>query len=96
MFKYNLAEERETKNLNMANKLRQSEFSFDGEKYFKGFTLGERWNGFECPYFELETANQILSYIDETESLSEFPMVAIEDRELYPVGAFGWVWEEKE
>lgn len=27
---------------------------------FQGFTCGETWNGWECPYFTRETAEQIL------------------------------------
>jgi hypothetical protein len=87
-------------------KLRESEFTIDYEKYYKGFTLGDTWNGFFCPYFTLETAKEIIKDItdengflegsDEKVSLADFPMVTIENKELYPVGAFAWVWEEKE
>jgi len=34
-------------------------FEIDGGNKYKGFSQGQRWNGWECPYFPLEVAQQI-------------------------------------
>ena len=34
-------------------------FSLGDENEFKGWTLGDTWNGFECPYFEEAEAERI-------------------------------------
>lgn len=41
--------------------LRQSKFYLEVEPdvVYQGFTTGERWNGFACPYFELNMAKEI-------------------------------------
>lgn len=42
--------------------MRQSDFINDGfaGKVFCGFTFGERWNGFACPYFTFEQAQEVV------------------------------------
>lgn len=41
---------------------RRADFAIEalGNVSFQGFTRGETWNGWECPYFSRETAEQIL------------------------------------
>lgn len=41
---------------------RRADFSIEtlGNVSFQGFTRGETWNGWQCPYFTRETAEQIL------------------------------------
>ena len=34
-------------------------FQIDGGKEYPGFSNGDRWNGWECPYFTFEVAKQI-------------------------------------
>ncbi len=34
--------------------------AFEGEE-FEGYTQGETWNGFECPYFLFESAQRLMS-----------------------------------
>lgn len=38
--------------------MKQSEFTLESlpGRTFKGFTNGESWNGWACPYFEFDTA----------------------------------------
>lgn len=42
--------------------LREANFQIDtyGAETFAGFTAGETWNGFACPYFTLEQAQHIV------------------------------------
>jgi hypothetical protein len=42
--------------------------TIDGETEYKGFTFGERWNGFECPMFTKSVSMQIMNDINETDS----------------------------
>lgn len=37
----------------------KSKFSIDGNEAYEGFTFGQTWNGWACPYFELGTALKI-------------------------------------
>jgi hypothetical protein len=39
----------------------------DCEEKFEGITSGRRWNGWECPLFPIETANKILSTLQDSE-----------------------------
>jgi hypothetical protein len=47
--------------------LRESEFylDVDPETTFKGFTKGNTWNGWACPYFEKVLAEQIAEHYSE-------------------------------
>lgn len=36
--------------------------ALDGEE-FEGYTQGEEWNGFECPYFPFESAQRLMSVL---------------------------------
>lgn len=43
-------------------KLKQTKFTIDTleGQTFSGYTLGEEWNGWACPYFTFEQANKLL------------------------------------
>jgi hypothetical protein len=52
-----------------------------GNEIFDGFTLGETWNGWACPYFTLEQAHRVVeahraqggkAWYDETQDLFVF------------------------
>jgi hypothetical protein len=48
-------------------------FTLDGEKFFEGYTFNDNWNGFACPYFEKEVADQIAveyngKFVEETQT----------------------------
>lgn len=42
--------------------MRPTQFTIDdlGTKLFTGYSKGERWNGFACPYFTFEQAQEIV------------------------------------
>ena len=45
---------------------RSTEFSIEALKgTFEGYTLDDRWNGWACPYFELETAKKLVALYNE-------------------------------
>lgn len=57
------------KNFTMFKKMK---FAIDGEDlFFEGVTNGQRWNGFHCPYFDLETAKKVLLIQDTKENCIE-------------------------
>jgi hypothetical protein len=99
-------------NVYMETSLRKSRFTietFPGET-FKGYTFEDDWNGWACPYFDLEEATRILDIYNMksgnaryNESNDEFifiedeeifPAVEIEGLKLYPIGNSIWIWEE--
>lgn len=43
--------------------MRQSTFMLDalGERAFNGYTGGEEWNGFACPYFDFDQAQALVA-----------------------------------
>ena len=47
--------------------LRESEFylDVDPETTFQGYTTGDRWNGWACPYFEKDVAEKIAEHYTE-------------------------------
>lgn len=50
------------------NEARETTFGMDGiEKTFKGYTFNQYWNGWDCPYFTKEVADEICKelYTDE-------------------------------
>jgi len=49
------------------NELKSAEFRADffGEEIFSGFTKGETWNGWACPYFSYEQGQRILTVYKE-------------------------------
>lgn len=46
-----------------ARDLRKTKFQIDtlGDQEFDGFTTGETWNGFACPYFRFAEAQRVLA-----------------------------------
>jgi len=102
-------------------KATKSNFSIDGTEQREGYTFGQTWNGWACPYFELETALKIAEFCslpdepfiirynadkdafeciegNEIEDMYEVPAQTIDTvdglKKVYPIGAFGWVWED--
>lgn len=47
--------------------LRETRFSIDtlGDRLFDGFTKGEEWNGWACPYFTFEQAQTLVQAYKE-------------------------------
>ncbi|MEN6569043.1 MAG: hypothetical protein ABFC18_03420 [Rikenellaceae bacterium] len=56
----------------MKTQIKESEFSCDGENYYKGFSLGEKWNGFEVPYFRYDEAVKILEDSKKNELINSY------------------------
>lgn len=44
--------------------MRAATFTLDGEREYEGYTNGDKWNGFECPLFEMEEALNILNDVE--------------------------------
>lgn len=46
------------------NVAKPAKFQFDdiGDEHWAGYTFGEVWNGWECPYFELEEVKSIIEW----------------------------------
>lgn len=42
---------------------RKSKFSLDDSPSWDGYTFGQTWNGFACPYFEMKVAKEILTFV---------------------------------
>jgi hypothetical protein len=61
---------------------RKANFTLDSDKQFSGFTRGETWNGFACPYFTFEVATQLA--ID---------YVAGNDYHDHTVGKYRWEYD---
>jgi len=56
-------------------------FTLDGENYFVGFSNGETWNDFECPYFELEECRKIMNTFNKENEELEVNIKLIYDEE---------------
>ncbi len=85
-------------------------FSIDGETKYAGYTFGDDWNGFECPYFEKEAADKMSmdmmgraegdTYVFEQEDdepltiNSEIIKTVDGDKKVWPIGAYYWVWSD--
>lgn len=55
----------EIKKNGVSTKLIKSTFSLEGlEGRYTGFTYGERWNGWECPFFTYEECEKIINAIN--------------------------------
>jgi hypothetical protein len=86
--------------IGMETGLRRARFKLETfpEEYFDGYTKGEEWNGWACPYFSFETAKEIIeshnsflnsrAWYDENEDkfVVQFPA---ETEEYYPIVANG-------
>jgi len=53
-------------------KLTEEIFEIDGMYMAKGYTLGDTWNGFECPFFTKEVAEEILQETIDTDLTQEY------------------------
>jgi hypothetical protein len=51
-------------------------FQIDGGKQYAGFSEGEYWNGWACPFFTLEVAHEIAKDVS-----AEFPNALVYDEE---------------
>ena len=51
----------------MSTEVRKAEFHFDShpDTTFPGYTKGDTWNGWACPYFEREVAKEIADHYGE-------------------------------
>ena len=94
--------------------MKKSTFTIDSipGQQFEGFTDGEDWNGWACPYFPFETAQKIVAahdpktarYDEENDQFiftvgdeeEVYPAVSENDRKLYPIGNGSWIWEISE
>ncbi|MDQ1612120.1 MAG: hypothetical protein QOG00_2051 [Pyrinomonadaceae bacterium] len=49
--------------------LRETKFSIDtlGNRLFDGFTIGEEWKGWACPYFTFEQSLRVVKAFNENE-----------------------------
>lgn len=56
-------------------------FTLDGEKSFVGFSNGETWNGFSCPYFELEECKKIMDAFNKDNEELEVSIKLVYDEE---------------
>ena len=45
----------------METKVIKSEFSLDFETFYKGYTSGDLWNGWECPSFPFEEVMKMIA-----------------------------------
>jgi len=70
--------------------LRPATFSIEvlGDRSFDGYTLGETWNGWACPYFIFDQAQQLVraykengvkAWYDETSDVFSFEVDAGDD-----------------
>lgn len=91
---------------------RKGTFSDSDGNQYDGYTFGENWNGFAVPYFEKSVALNIAialggtfdadknSYVFEEESDEEYVSQLINtvdgEKNVYPIGAYSWVWSEDE
>lgn len=51
-----------------SEELRQARFYLDSEPevIFRGYTEGDTWNGFACPYLEFSVAQEVARLYEET------------------------------
>ena len=47
------------------NPLKKAKFTIDGFPSFEGYDLGQLWNGWSCPAFDKETAQEIADTVNE-------------------------------
>lgn len=52
--------------------MKSAKFSIEiyGNEIFDGFTRGEDWNGWDCPYFNFEQANKILENYNQLSKIT--------------------------
>jgi hypothetical protein len=61
--------------------MQQKLFTLDGEKSFVGFSNGETWNGFSCPYSELEECTKIMEAFNKDNEDLEVSVKLVYDEE---------------
>lgn len=80
------------------------------ERSYDGYTDGSTWNGWECPRFEFEVAEQLAKdmggyYDEENDEFvftdpdfddERFGSTVVNEITLYPIGAWCWIWTEDE
>lgn len=82
------------------------------EREFAGFTKGDDWNGWACPYFSFDEGMKIVEasepgkgrYDEPSDSFifrpdddeETYPAVVEDGQKLYPIGNRYWIWEEKD
>lgn len=61
--------------------MRLANFTNDalGYIHFNGYTKGESWNGWDCPYFNFEQAQQILKEYNEIQTIINSDAIAYYD-----------------
>ncbi len=94
--------------------MRESKFTIETlpEYSFEGFSKGDDWNGWACPYFSFGEAQRVVKahdsgtarYDEENDQFifilgdeeEVYPAVSENGRKLYPIGNGNWIWEEAE
>lgn len=96
----------------MATTLKPSVFALDDGKWIRGWTLGQKWNGWGCPYFDAEQLPAALESLG-LESVEQLPNGSIavqlpEDEEPTLIEpreidgkrvwsfGFGYTWNERD
>lgn len=59
----------------------QKLFTLNGEKAYLGFSNEETWNGFSCPYFDLEESKKIMEDFNKDNEDLEVEVKLIYDEE---------------
>lgn len=67
----------------------------NGFEQFEGITFGQRWNGWECPQFDLETTNKILLGMCSEEVAKECSFSHYKYDEFYNVVIETTFWGNK-
>tara|TARA_Y100001968_G_C19259251_1_gene668440 strand:+ start:467 stop:901 length:435 start_codon:yes stop_codon:yes gene_type:complete len=84
--------------------MRKTFFQIEDGPIFEGYTDGSKWNGFDNPYFDFQTAKTVLAYYQNQpckESSEQWkgwdfrPSKTINGKELYFFGG-GYIWQELE
>lgn len=53
--------------------MRKTKFSIcDDQRIYEGYTDGRRWNGWECPWFTREVAEQIMKDLNSDDVKTEY------------------------
>ena len=74
--------------------MRPTKFKIEslGCEVFDGFTKGEEWNGWDCPYFTFNQAQKFQMFITDQGKLSGKTISPFIIRQ----GTFHWIWEQLE
>lgn len=84
-----------------ASMWREGRFGFDDGPEFEGVTTGQTWNGWACPYFTKEVAEEVIAYLKSCDDLElhEDELALGEPTETpygerYGLGFSSWAWNE--